>query len=346
MTKGEIDTGSLDLIVTHYKEPWSLGKKFFDVLALQRDINFEDVGVILVNDGEENELPAECFEGYPYEITQMSIPKGGVSKARNAGLDASTADWVMFCDFDDCFQSLFGLHLIFCGIEENKYDLLRASFTEETKDANGMIHLVAHDDDTVFVHGKVMRRQFLLDNDIRFHPKLTVHEDGFFNVLTYSLAKERGQKINTTIYLWAWNDNSVVRKGNTDTFVLDTYDHLIRQRIALTEEYIKRQMPEETLLTVVKTVLDCYYDFQQHEWRTLKNKAKKDKAERWFCAYLKRYAAFYQKADVKLIAKLAAIPRGRVLMNGTMLMESETLLEWMNHIINDVRPIPLEEQDV
>ena len=52
--KGEVYTGNLDLIVTHYKEPWSVGKKFFDMLALQRDINFDDVGVILVNDGEEN----------------------------------------------------------------------------------------------------------------------------------------------------------------------------------------------------------------------------------------------------------------------------------------------------
>ena len=346
MTKGEIDTGSLDLIVTHYKEPWSFGKKFFDMLALQRDINFEDVGVILVNDGEGNELPEECFDDYPYAVNQLSIPKGGVSKARNAGLDASSADWVMFCDFDDCFQSVFGLYLIFCGISEDKYDLLRATFTEETKDASGMVHLVQHDDDTVFVHGKVMRRKFLLDNGIRFHPKLTIHEDGFFNVLTYSLAKDRGEKINTPIYLWAWNDESVVRKNNAEDYVLETYDHLMRQRIALTEEYIKRQMPEETLLTVAKTVLDCYYDFQQHAWRLPKNKSKTERAERWFCAYLKRYAAFYQKVDVKTIAKLAAIPRGRVLMKGTMLMETETLGDWIKHIINDVRPIPVEEQNV
>ena len=316
------------------------------MLALQRDINFEDVGVILVNDGEGNEIPEEHFTAYPYKVKQISIPKGGVSKARNAGLDASTADWVMFCDFDDCFSSLFGLHLIFCGIAEDKYDLLRAVFTEETRDDDGMIHLVSHDDDTVFIHGKVMRRKFLLENGIRFHPKLTIHEDGFFNVLTYSLAKDRGQKINTPIYIWAWNDNSVVRKDRRSDFVLDTYEHLMRQRIALTEEYIKRQMPEETVLTVVKTVLDAYYDFQQHEWRTLKNKAKVEKAERWFCAYLKRYGAFYQKAELSQIAKLAAIPRGRVLMTNRMYMEGETLGDFILRMINKVRPIPVEEQDV
>ena len=344
--KGEIDTGSLDLIVTHYKEPWSLGKKFFDMVAMQRNIRFDDVGVILVNDGEENELPAECFEDYPYEVHQLSIPHGGVSKARNAGLDASTADWVMFCDFDDMFQSVYGLYMIFCGMAEEKWDLLRASFTEETKDDEGVIHLVPHDDDTVFVHGKVMRRQFLLDNGIRFHDKLTIHEDGYFNVLTYALAKERKERIKTPIYLWTWNDNSIVRKDRADDYVLSTYDHLMKQRIALTDEFIKRQMAEETLLNVVKTVCDSYYDFQQHSWRLPKNKSKVERAERWFAAYLKRFAKYYAQANVKQIGEVAAISRARVLMQKTMLMESETIKQWMEHIMQDVRPIPKEEQGV
>ena len=154
-TKGEIDTGSLDLIVTHYKEPWELGKPMFDVLALQRNIDFKDVSVILVNDGEENALPAECFEGYPYEIHQISIPHGGVSRARNAGLDASVADWVMFCDFDDSFSSLFGLHLIFAAMQEDSCDTLWSCFTEEALGDDGIVHLVAHERDYVFVHGLV-----------------------------------------------------------------------------------------------------------------------------------------------------------------------------------------------
>ena len=345
MMKGEIYTGSLDLIITHYKEPWEVGKPLLDSIAAQRNINFDDVGVILVNDGEENALPEFCFKGYPFEVVQMSIPKGGVSKARNAGLDASDADWVMFCDFDDCFQSVFGLYLIFCGMAEEKYDLLRATFTEETKDDNGVMHLVAHDDDTVFVHGKVMRRSFLKEKGIRFNERLTIHEDGFFNILTYSLAKDRREQIKTPIYVWCWNGNSVVRKDRSEDYVLDTYDHLMKQRIALTEEFIKRQMPEETMLTVVKTVIDCYYDFQQHAWRTLKNKAKKERAERWFCSYLKRYAKYYAAADIKKIAEVASLSRARNVMRKTFLMESETLSDWLEHIMQ-VKPIPMDEQGI
>lgn len=345
--KGEIHTGSLDIIITHYKEPWSIGKPMFDMLALQRNINFDDLGVILVNDGEENELVGNWHKQYPFQITQMSIPKGGVSKARNAGLDASDADWVMFCDFDDSFSSVFALHLIFCAMYEDKADTLWSAFTEETTDEQGVIHLVAHERDFVFVHGKAHRRQFLVDNNIRFHDKLTVHEDAFFNVMVQRLAGEdRISAIKTPIYVWKWNPNSVVRKDNSDDFVFDTYDHLMRQKIALTEEFIKRNMPEDVLKIVVKTVVEVYYDCQNPNWRLPKNKDRLHKAENWFAAYLKRYANIYLKADAKLIAQIAAGVRDNKLKQGQFLMEFETIGEWLKHITETAKPIPREWQNV
>ena len=43
----------LDIIVAHYNEPWKTGEKFFQMLDLQRDIDFSQIKVILVNDGYE-----------------------------------------------------------------------------------------------------------------------------------------------------------------------------------------------------------------------------------------------------------------------------------------------------
>lgn len=317
------------------------------MLALQRMVNFDDVGVILVNDGEENELPKECFDGYPFSICQMSIPKGGVSKARNAGLDVSTADYVMFCDFDDSFSNLYGLYLIFCAMNEDRYDTIWSNFTEETKDGDGNLVLVSHERDYVFVHGKIHRRQYLLDNNIRFHEKLTIHEDVFLNMLAQSCCEEdRIGSIKTPYYIWKWNQNSVVRKDRADDYILQTYDHLIRQRIALTEEFIKREMGDRVMTTVIKTVLDTYYDCQQSTWRVERNKELLHKAENWFAAYLKRYANFYAKADLKMVAAIAKASRDNVLKKGCFHMEAETLVEWLNHIMETAKPIPKWEQNV
>lgn len=345
--KGEIDTGNLDLIITHYKEPWNVGEMLFDSIAMQRMVNFDNIGIILVNDGEGNEIPDECFSRYPYQVCQMSIPKGGVSKARNAGLDASDADWVMFCDFDDCFSNIFGLYLIFCAMAEDKYDTLWSNFTEETIDGDGKLILAHHERDWVFIHGKAHRRQYLVDNNLRFNEKLTIHEDAYFTILTQTCCDpERVGAIKTPFYLWKWNSNSVVRKDNAEDYILLTYDHLIRQRIALTEELLNRKMMDSALATIVKTVVDCYYDCQQVTWRLPKNKELLHKAENWFAAYLKRYANYYIKADVKLTAGIAKLSRDNALKKGAFFMEGETLGQWIQHIMDTAKPIPPWEQNV
>ena len=338
---------TLDIIITHYREPWEVGKPMFDLLAMQRQVDFADIGVILVNDGEENELPVGCFEGYPYSVKQISIPKGGVSRARNAGLDASQADWVMFCDFDDSFISIFALHLVFCAMYEDKYDTIWSRFIEETKDGEGKTVLVTHDRDYVFIHGKAHRRQYLVEKNIRFHEKLTIHEDVFFTMLTQTCTeKERVGSINTPFYLWKWNGDSVVRKGKEEDYIFATYDHLIRQRIALTEEFLKRGMKSEAMTAIVKTVIDAYYDSQKVTWRLPKNKEMLRKAENWFAAYLKRYAGLYCKADPKLVAGIAKSSRQNAVNKGELFMEAETLSQWLDHIMDVSKPIPVWDQDV
>ena len=52
----------LDIIIPHYTESWEVGKKFFVMLDLQRGIDFNQIHVILVNDGLENSFPEEYYK--------------------------------------------------------------------------------------------------------------------------------------------------------------------------------------------------------------------------------------------------------------------------------------------
>jgi predicted DNA-binding protein (MmcQ/YjbR family) len=165
--------------------------------------------------------------------------------------------------------------------------------------------------------------------------------------MTQKMCKpERICGIKTPIYCWRWNDKSVVRKDNAEDYILDTYDHLIRQRIAMTEEFIKRGMMEDALTAIVKTVCDAYYDCQQYTWQKPENRELLHKAENWFAAYLKRYANYYIKANPKLTAELAQNARENALKKGTFFMEKDTLKEWLQHIMDTAKPIPEWEQNV
>lgn len=339
----EIDTGKLDLIVTHYESPWELGKPLFDMVAMQRNVNWEDVGVILVNDGEESRLPDELFAGYPYKVTNLTIPHGGVSRARNAGIDASRADWVMICDFDDQFSTVLSLMTVLREIGEHAEDtdLFYSPFVEEVKTPAGMQLATHSDDDVVFIHGKVFRRAWLQENGIRFCDRLTLHEDVFFVKLARTLAKpERQRKIQLGFWLWCWNDDSVGRRyGNY--FILETYDHLMRQRTAMVEEYLKRDLEEEAILCVVKAAVDGYYDLQNAEWKKQEDSYRK--AEEWVSGFLKEHYWLYQRADVRQIALVASLARGNRLKEGEFLMETITMGDWLLHLMRDVPPVSAEQ---
>ena len=87
---------------------------------------YNDYEVILVDDGTPDNSGKICDEYAKKDIRITVIHKtnGGISSARNAGLDIATGDYIMFVDSDDylcddnCFQKLFN------KINENKYDFV------------------------------------------------------------------------------------------------------------------------------------------------------------------------------------------------------------------------------
>ena len=149
----------LDIIMPHYKEKWEIGRKFFQMLDLQRGIDFSDFRVIIVNDGEERHLPDELFANRAYAVVQHDIPHGGVSAARNAGLKASDAEWVMFCDFDDMFTNVYALRDILNVVPTNDFDMLWAEIISEDVLKTGEMVLHPRHENVVFIHGKLYRRQ-------------------------------------------------------------------------------------------------------------------------------------------------------------------------------------------
>ena len=62
-----------------------------------------DIEIICVNDGS-TDSSASILDAYAAKDSRIRIrtqPNGGLSAARNAGLDIATGDWVMFVDSDD-----------------------------------------------------------------------------------------------------------------------------------------------------------------------------------------------------------------------------------------------------
>lgn len=332
----------LDIVVPHYREPWNVCRYLFDTIAVQRGILFENIRLILVNDGEDSVLfggaDNAMFHLAEYPFTVDYIVKGheGVSAARNAGLDASDADYVMFCDADDGFLNNYALHLIFSAMQEG-FDYLVSNFVEETFDAEGNATIIPHDQDLTFMHGKVYRRQFLLDNDLRFDESMNIHEDGYFNMLVYATAQNVGKikNITTPIYLWRWNDNSVVR-SNREDFVLRTYSDVMLTRAGICRQLHRRGYEDEYITAVCMTVLNSYYDFQKTRYHMAKNAKYLRNAEKAFKAYWLEFRKVFNDCTNQKISEVACVARENAVKNG-MMFEQQDIKSFLKHIENDVK---------
>jgi len=323
----------LSILITRYKESWDICRSMFDSIALQRGISFDDVEVIVVNDGRDKLLTGREFNGYPFHVKYLPMPEhGGISRARNYGLDHSTGDYVMFCDIDDMFLNSCGLYLIFGAMHEG-YDSIGSSFIEEHFDKDGTYKIIRHDKDNTFVHGKVFRRQFLIDENIRFKDELTIHEDGYFNLIAAVVSKER-KEITTPFYLWKCNKESTVRKDPIN-YVLKTYDHLMKAREAISDELNARGEVDKYIDSVCKTVIDSYYDFNKPNYLDPKNKELVEKAEKAFKSYYLKFRQDYLEANINRIAEIKFVSYSQAFTNG-MRVEQRTISEWLTHIMKEV----------
>lgn len=322
----------LQILTPHYKEDPEEMRPLLDSIALQQAVDFRDIGVIIVFDGDEaTPLPEEEWkEKYPFDIEFIHAPHGGVSAARNAALDAATATYVMFCDADDMFFHMCGINVIIRETLVQEFDSMTTLFIEETKDPNtGASIFLQHPNDVTFIHGKVHRRRYLIDNDIRFNPKLKIHEDSYFNVLCRNLSP-RVKYHPTGVYLWRWRDKSICRE---DPYYLQkTWPQLIDSSDALVDELSRRGLIEKAQFHCACMIFDTYYAFFTPKWRMAENKKYKYIAEKRMKEYLKKHRDKWNAVSDADKTTWSQTLRERYIKSEGMQMENISFTQWLKHI--------------
>lgn len=296
----------LAICVTHYDEPQSVVKPLLDSIAVQENINFDDIQVIIVNDGEKAVLKPRFLNHYNFPIEYHIEPHRGISGARNSAFNYAVqdgAEYVMFCDCDDAFYSTLGLWLIMGEIDKGGFDSFYSIFAEEVHNAyDGTIFYKYRESDATFVHGKVHRVQYLLDKNIRWNENLTCHEDSFFNALAQKCTN-RLVYCQTPFYLWKWRADSICRKSQL--YLLETYTKFIDSNDALITEFLARGLEEDAKYYSFFLIYDAYLAFNHAEWLT-ENALEQRKINLVrFNAYFQKYKALAESLDIKKKIEIA-----------------------------------------
>ena len=193
---------------------------------------------------------------------------------------------------------------------------------------NGEIVYINREMDSTFVHGKVYRRQYLIDEGIRFNPDLTIHEDSYFNCLAQKCT-QNAKYCQTPFYLWRWRDESVCR--HDPKYILKTYNNMLDSNTALIKELLRRKKDSEAKFYSVGMIYDAYFTMNKKEWLNQENQDYRYKTEKRFQMYFKEFKNLFETIDEQVKTQIIVGIKNRMFQEG-LLMESITFEDWIKHI--------------
>ncbi len=319
----------LQLLITQFKETEEIMRPMLMSIETQQGIDLKNnIEVVIGNDGSDVELSKEFLDSFSYPIKYNHYEHSGLPDCRKNLFNDAMAEYVMFCDADDMFLSSMALHIIFSYLDQG-FDAFVCDFMEEIVDPKTkQSRFVPHKKDQVFVHGKIYRRQYLLDNDIVWHPEIRCHEDSCFNILAQGLAKDF-KYCPIPLYLWKWRDNTICR-GDA-LYVPKTYIHMIESNERLIQDFLDRGRIEDAKKQAVILTYGTYYMLNKPIWRDPLNVKYRYLTEKRFQEYYHKHRDLIRSVDPRVEQAVIQGTKRRVLGEG-VLLESFTFGAWIKHI--------------
>lgn len=167
---------------------------------------FSDYEVIIVNDGS-TDSSLDIVNEYAKQDSRIkvyTIPNGGVSNARNVAMSYAAGDWIQFLDADDVLNSQY-LEKALKVAEDNNVDIIFSNFEKINSQGQVLervtssytgrfdkIHLMdlfmelqPKNGFFGFISNKLIRRELIEENNVKFPVGITLAEDLAFYIQLY-----------------------------------------------------------------------------------------------------------------------------------------------------------------
>lgn len=254
----------IDIIMSVYNTPIDDLKRCLSSIERQ---TFKDYKVYIIDDGSLDDVRSflDEYAKEKDEVIVKHVVNGGVSRARNIGIDSSSAEYLTFVDSDDTLEENF-LEEAFSLIKDNDLDLVIGGYNEVK---NGEVVKVRKCDDGFYIYDKsnldlvmdkLLSGKLREDNknigslptgriytrlykrsvlgDLRFNSSLGMSEDTLFMIDFMDRVKQIG--LSSSIwYNYYINDYSISRRKVSDKVI---NDHMM-----FIEEVYKRMLVEDDL---------------------------------------------------------------------------------------------------
>ena len=252
---------------------------------------YRQIQLVLIDDGSSDGSGALCdlYAARDPRVLARHQRNGGVSKARNAGLEAAAGDWILFVDADDYVEQDYCRRMLAASMRcdadvviarpasqlQPDVQLYQAEQVEQLKQA-----CLAYDE-TRFGYnidgpwGKLFRRSLVETHTIRFPETLARSEDAYFCATAYEHAA-RVCCLNWFGYIHVEREGSLCRRFAPDA------PGMLEQILRENRQWVQTYHPEESAYEsalwhrVLPGIDECETIFFLHEsnadslWKTMR----------------------------------------------------------------------------
>lgn len=235
---------------------------------------FSNIEVILVDDGSPDRCPQIC-DDYAEKDSRVWVihqKNSGLSMARNAGLKAAQGEYILFLDSDDYYLTDRFLEVVREHIGSADLDVIfhrRRKFDETTdtmkkkpspyaeeliqeQDAGRLFKLLSEKNQLdASAALKVLRRAFLIENELYFEPGLLSEDVEWFFRLAHCV--KTATVINEVAYCYRLRSGSITH-NKSKKHTMDMV-HIVSKHA----EWLKKEDPAQNMTVGLRSYLSYQY---------------------------------------------------------------------------------------
>ena len=251
----------------------------------------------------------------------------GPGISRNEGINNAirlNCSQIMFMDSDDLLQPR-AIEILSHQLSKSGADFVSSPILVEKK--HGQASILDNGENLTWMHGKIYRTQFLLDNHIFFPDVLRCNEDAYFNLVCAYTAKKK-EVINEICYIWRDNKNSLTRTSEYDFSEKHNSGYVISQCLAILDICNNKDSKIENLQHTLTNIYHAYQSELYFNHTT-------EEIDKYIEQVLncERYMNSFNKKEILIV-----IQRLRQILyhNKNPYIVKQNILEWLSHFNNKV----------
>ncbi len=148
---------------------------------------YQNLEILLIDDGSTDNSFQICqnYAMLDYRIKVFSKPNGGLSSARNFGIDQATGEYICFIDSDDWIHSQY-VSLLICAIRKYSCDIAACSYSTISSDG---FSEQKYSFDSILMKKKEFMHLMFVDRSISVFAWNKLYKKSLFSAVKYPEGK-------------------------------------------------------------------------------------------------------------------------------------------------------------